>query len=249
MVRVIVVIVSVGLVACAGEPRPPADRPAHPVLDRLEAPVTNAPLRVTPTAVRPLEGQQSPAGQASVLLVTRDGQPFAGNLDSAGEYTIQGDRIRFTPVQGSVLDVRLRLPAGLTLARQATFSGRLTIAEASSPAAADRTLVLRDDGGLLLAEIWRQTAEPVSFDLGDGLRIVQQGTRGVAGQYTPAGVSVMQNGETLDALTVGERARVSARAGTYDVIVETSSLYTPAPADADQYPGGYILRVWVTAVR
>ena len=249
MYRVIVLAVSMGVVACACEPRPPADQPTHPVLEQLEAPVINAPLRVTPITVRPPGAPQLPAGQASALLVTRDGQPFAGRLDAAGQFTVEAERIQFAPAQGSALDMRFRLPAGLTLARQATFAGQLTIAEASSPAATDRTVLLRDEGGALLAEIWRQNAEPLTFDLGNGLRIVQQSTRGVTGQYAPAGVSVMQNGQTLDAPTVGERVRVSARAGTYDIFVETSSLFTPSLADADQYPGGYILRAWITAIR
>lgn len=247
------IVAGLGLItvmaACApGEPQPPPDQPDHALFDSLELapPPLNRPLAVTTVpAAEPMA--QLPGGTASAIALLHDGRPFTGTLDIAGQLTVTSDRIRLDAEGGGTFEVLYRLPSGIGTLPQATGTGSISVTERSGPTGADRRIVVQQEGRPLLSEVWLRSAEPITVDLGGGIRIVQTAVRPSGeGEYTEAPLQALEDQRTIAALRVGTATTLEATTGASTAFVEVSHLFTPSDADVGQTRPGYILRVWVT---
>lgn len=162
------------IVACVREPQPPADQPQHALLDSLalSPPPLNQPVSLRGTAVPP-GAPQLPAGEASAVMLMRDGRPFEGALNATGQLSVTAERVRLDIEGGGTFEIIYRLPRTLAALPQVSGSGGVSALERTSPEGANRHVIVRLGTRLLLAETWRRAAEPVVLDMGGGLRLVQ----------------------------------------------------------------------------
>ncbi len=235
------------MIACQVEPQPPADQPQHPLLENLEPPPLNRPVTVT---TKPGEqvAPRLPAGEQAALLLLQDGRPFSGTLRASGELTVGDSVIDFRPAQGAALQILYRTPRGLPSLRAESRPGRLDVVERSRPEGADRRVVVSDDAGLVLAQIWRSSPRPLQVELPGGLALAQASVapQDTAAGYTEVPLQARVRGERVATLAIGQAVSVRTGAGPVQVLTEVSHRFVPDDPQTAQYPGGYILHVWVT---
>jgi len=235
------------LIACTDRaPSPPADQPVHPLLDDLDPPPLNRPIR--PVQVRHDAAKlQLVEGDQPALLIVQGGNAYAGQMSASGTFTVSRNRIDFEPVDAEPLTIMYRLPDAIGSIADATGTGQLQLLDRSGPAGADRLVVLRRNGDVLFGEVWQRSAEPLTIVLSKRLRLVQTELRedDKAGDYTPMDLALYDGDDPIANLSVGKPVRASTSAGNLSVYVEASYLFESETETAGQYPREYILHAWL----
>lgn len=227
------------LVACGGgEEAPEALRDVDP-------PPVNAPLT---RAQRP-EGEQGrptlPADSAPALVLSRGERAFAGTLRLQGALRAEAGSITIAPQEGEALRIDYRLPRGVPQPAYLPARASAEIRELGGPEGADRRVVVGDPGGLTLAEVWQSSPDPVSVELTGGVSLTQGETAGDSVGYTAAPLRVVQGGQTLTRVPIGEPIRVSTGQGALVVYALVSHRHI-VPEGEDAAGDRYILHAWVS---
>jgi hypothetical protein len=236
------------LAACGAQvpPTPPPGQPTHPLLDGLEPPPLNQPITVTGIPVEPPD-VQLPEDDRPALFLLQNGTVFAGEYQASGSLLVSPSLIEITPAdQKPPLQILYRAPGGMTELQEATVEGEVSVVELSRPEAADREVIVRDEKGLLLVEVWRASEKPIQFDTGGDLQFVQEAVDpGEDGEYTEANLAALSGNEPIAQIPVGDPVTLETSEGVFQVFVEVSHLFTPSPADQGQHPMSYILHLWL----
>ena len=246
MFRILALVIAAASAGCAAEPDPPPGQPQHVLLNELEPPPLNRPT--APSSVRADEPPpQAAPGDTPGVFAFREGRLIVGTIEVAGNVSVEPAVIRVQPESGAPIELRYRLPAGLSVPAPRSGAGRAAITQQTSPAATDRRVLVSIGEQPVLAEIWQQRSQPLEFEIGPGIRLVQGEAVSGNGQYAEAPVTVVDGGRTLVRVPIGEPVVVQSSAGPVRVLVQVTHLFTPSPADAGQVEGGYILRAWAVA--
>jgi len=235
---------TLGAVACGpSTPEPPADQPRHALLEGLEAPPLNRPLTSRPGRSEPpaqVVLQEGPA----VVLVTLDGTPFSGQFSGSGFVTVRDSVIDFTTSDERQVRIQYRAPTQLTALSQGEGVGALRLVERSGPEGANRALALDQGGSLKMGEVWRSEAEPIRFDLGSRLALRQSRVEGSERGAVAVPLDVMEGGQAIARVPIGETVTVQTRSGVYEVYVRASHL-SQDDEPAGQFGSGYVLNAWI----
>lgn len=226
--------------ACSRDLRPPPGQPQSPLLDRLQQPLPNPPVK--PTALQPQPPTLGP-GTGSALLVLRDGREFAGTATLSGRLTVAPGRIGIVGDSKESLEVLYRLPAGLPAPAAFDGRGQVTLEERSTAGSNDRRLLVRANNRLLLAQVSLGSSQPIRVDLGPGLRLAQSG----GGKRAARAAAVPLVLEAADApLRVGMVTQTKTREGLFSVMAEAS--HWAAASSNSPGLGTYLLDAWVVGV-
>jgi hypothetical protein len=249
MKRVLVLFTlgSLVLAACGAQvpPTPPPDQPTHPLLDGLEPPPLNQPVTVTGIPVEPPD-VQLPEDDRPALFLLQNGNVFSGEYQASGRLLVSPSLIEITPEDQPPLQILYRAPGGMNELPETTVEGEVSVAELSRPEAADREVIVRDEKGLLFLEVWQNSEEPIQVDTGSDLQFVQEAVDpGQTGEYTEANLTALSGNEPIAQIPVGDPVTLETSEGVFQVFVEVSHLFTPAPTDQGQHPMSYILHVWM----
>ncbi len=245
-IRVLLMALSLATAAGCGRggPQPPPGQPRDPLLANLKPPPLNLP--VTPRPV-PAEGNpRLPPGRRSALLVFSEGPSLGETRTVAGQLAITPGRIQCTAQGQPPINVLYRLPQGLSDLRASSGNGRIVVIDQTTPGTRYRQVLISRDDSLVLGEIGLKSSEPLTADLGVGLRLNQMRASIATGSQAlaPAAVQVFAGDKLVATISAAVPTKIETPAGTFQVFVETSHLaYSSAPNQ--QHPGGYVLEAWV----
>jgi len=219
----------------------------HPLLQGLTPPPVNMPIRL-PTGPREQVRPQLPDDGEPVLLIVRDGAPFTGTVQQRGRFAVRDDVIEFRTAseQQSVLRMLYRLPEALEPLARGTFEGTLELQETGGPEGANRQLLVRSNETIQLGEVWQSRSAPLEVALGQRVQLVQTpiAQRTERGQV-PVEVQVVDNGEVIATLPVGEATDVQTSEGGLTFYPLTSQYMATGEGQLAQYPDQYTLHVWI----
>jgi hypothetical protein len=238
----------IAIAACtSSRPAPPDDQPKHPLLDSLEPPSLNRPIKAAPAKADQTK-PTLPDDDRQALLVLRGDRAFSGRFEGTGDVIVDKNRIEFRPKTGDTFVLMYRLPEGMPALPETTGVGFLRIAEFGGPEGADRIVVVNHKEDLLLGELWRRSPEPLSLEVGRGLRLSQQRAPAPpkGSNYSEAPIGIYRGRTLVARLPIGKATPVDTSMGLIEAFVEVSHRFTPGEADLDQHPAEYILHAWLS---
>jgi hypothetical protein len=189
----------------------------------------------------PRGGPTPKAGARPALVVVAGDDVVRGSVNRSGRLTVRDGQMELASEGQPALQVLFKLPDGLKAPPSQEGNGTVNILERSSAAGPDRRLVVLRDRSLILAQVWVTSAAPVTADLGDGLRLVQQA--GSSSSPASALQAQMLDGDRpVGELPQLKAVEIRSRSGVFQVLVETSrTTYSPQP----EQPPRYILKAWI----
>jgi hypothetical protein len=140
-----------------------------------------------------------------------------------------------------VVRIVYRLPKQLTALPELTASGRLDFSDRTTPAGANRQLVVSTDGAPLVGEVWLNSSSAITVDFAPGVRLSQRSGPTEDLQRLPVDVAQGGGDQTVP---VGAVTLVKTVTGVVQILVEAS--YRVLPSDqVGQDQGAYILHAWL----
>jgi hypothetical protein len=249
MARVLLLTLGLVVVTACGRSTfapPAAERPA--LLATLKQPPLNMPLqsarRSPATALHELDDlrRQITAPGPPALFVLAGRSRASGSVALSGMLAVQSNAIELAPAQQPPTTILYRLPRGLTSPPHGRSPGAVTVVDRTSTAGRDRRVIVSGNDRLLMAQAQGQSANPLSVDFLNGLRLVQRTTAGNANMDVQ--VVAFDGDRQLQTLPVGQPVRVGMRDGVLQVFIDRSYVVHVSD-DTGQYSGGYVLSAWI----
>jgi hypothetical protein len=229
------------LLGCRWAQEPSSNRPRHALIDNLQPPPLNRPIKSTPIPV------DAPAfhGTRTGAVVTIDGRVFEGTATLKGRARAAPGRLEFTGSDKQTIQVVYRSPAELPAPLGFDGEAELRLTEQSSPDGPERTVLLRAEGSLLFAHAAVKAIDPVSVELQEGWRLFQSQVS-PAPRLLVAPVALRVGGMTV-AISPLKPTPIVVGARTFTAFVEASRWAWAGPKD--QHAGGYILEAWIVRTK
>lgn len=202
-------------------------------------------VQAKPDSIPPkIQGQKS---NAMTVEMYQDNRRFEGSSPRAtGKLEATDNTLRFTPSGREPLEIRLRLPDGVSLTKSVPAEAVVEMRNESSPAGAAQYLRVESKEGLVAGSVWQVKPAAQIVDLGKGFKLVQTPLSTAAVQsvgYTPVVCHLISPAGRRE-LKPGETIELSAGNVIYQCVLEISSYFKPSDPGEDG-PEGYILKAGV----
>lgn len=242
--RLVLLLFSACLIAasCAASPAPRA--PSNPLMQGLTEPPPNLP-RPIPTDLA--EQVTRPEAREATAILWQDDAPFSGEVVAPAQVTTSDNLITIAARGARPVEVHYDLPDAMAPLRRYAGPANVVLREDTSPAGAERLLVVRAGAALLLSQVRLSDPAPLRIDLGAGLTLEQSATRTDRPGYTPVSVALLDGGRRVGELSTGEVRRLRTSSGEIQFYVEVSTYYAPQNDSEAQAPI-YALNAWLSEI-
>jgi len=220
----------------------------HPLVSSFTpAPVNLLPPEITPFPVPPYV-PRLPDGNLPIVIQSVNSSEFRGELNMTGTITIDEQSISMESNAGDESLIAYRLPPLGQELPQGTFSGGLVVKDTSEIGAIRRETWVFDDIGLVFADVFHTTDEPIRLEIANGLRLAQrQSNESETSDVLVDIVTTVGNSETLVPLPLFSAVSVSTARRNFQIFLEFSEFLKSDPTIGDSI-SGYSVHVWVVGV-